>query len=313
VEAALKGAPFERRLVSKTYDGIAVEPLYERAADARPIVARQGAWQVMQRVDHPDPATANAEALHDLENGANGLILVMAGSVSANGYGLDASAETLARVLDGIYLDAGIAIDFNLSPPTRNAIRHFAALLAGRRIEPGAVALRASINPLGGFAAAGSSPQPWSRLSKSFAGMVGELAGLGFRGPFAVADGRIIHNAGGSEAQELAFAIASAVEYLRVLEANGLTLDAARAMIYFRMSADAEQFLTLAKLRALRLLWARVEEACGLAPRAAHVAAETAWRMLTRRDPAVNMLRNTIAVAAAGLAGADSITVLPHT
>src|SRR6185295_18380568 len=145
------------------------------------------------------------------------------------------------------------------------------------------------------------------------AGMVGELAGLGFRGPFAVADGRIIHNAGGSEAQELAFAIASAVEYLRVLEASGVTLDAARGMIYFRMAADAEQFLTIAKLRALRLLWARVEAACGLAPRAAHVAAETAWRMLTRRDPAVNMLRNTIAVAAAGLGGADSITVLPHT
>jgi methylmalonyl-CoA mutase len=313
VEAALKGAPFERRLVSKTYDGIAVEPLYERAADAQPIVARQGPWQVMQRVDHPDPATANAEALHDLENGANGLILVMAGSVSANGYGLDASAEALERVLDGVYFDAGIAIDFNLSPPTRNAVRHFAALLAKRKIAPASIAMRASINPLGGFAAAGSSPQPWSQLSKGFAGMVGELAGVGFRGPFAVADGRIIHNAGGSEAQELAFAIASAVEYLRALEANGTPLDAARGMIYFRMTADAEQFLTIAKLRALRKLWARLEEACGLAPRATHVAAETAWRMLTRRDPAVNMLRNTIAVAAAGFGGADSITVLPHT
>lgn len=312
VRSALKERPYER-LISKTYDGLAIEPLYGRAADARPIVAHQGPWQVMQRVDHPDPAAANAEALHDLENGATGLLLVFAGSVSANGYGLDASAETLARVLDGIHLDAGITIDFNLSPPTRNAVRHFAALVQSRKIAPAAVEMRGSINPLGGFAAAGGSPQPWSQLSKSFAGMVGELAGLGFRGPFAVADGRIIHNAGGSEAQELAFAIASAVEYLRVFEANGVPLDAARRMIYFRMSADADQFLTIAKLRAVRKLWARVEAACGLAPRPTHVAAETAWRMLTRRDPTVNMLRNTIAVAAAGLGGADSITVLPHT
>ncbi len=80
--------------------------------------------------------------------------------------------------------------------------------------------------------------------------MVRDLAGQGFRGPFAVADGRIIHNAGGSEAQELAFAIASAVEYLRALAANGVPLDAARGMIYFRLSADADEFLTIAKFRA---------------------------------------------------------------
>src|ERR1019366_5348813 len=83
VEAALKGASFEKRLTSQTYDGLRVEPLYPRAA-----------WTLMQRVDHPDPAPANAQALQDLENGATGLTLVMAGSVSANGYGLDASPET---------------------------------------------------------------------------------------------------------------------------------------------------------------------------------------------------------------------------
>ena len=143
--------------------------------------------------------------------------------------------------------------------------------------------------------------------------MVGELAGDGFRGPFAVADGRVIHNAGGSEAQELAFALASAVAYLRALEAGGMTLEAARDAIYFRLSADADQFLTMAKFRAARKLWARIEAACGLAPKPAMVTAETAWRMMTQRDPYVNMLRTTIAVAAAGLGGADAITVLPHT
>ena len=123
-----------------------------------------------------------------------------------------------------------------------------------------------------------------------------ELAGEGFRGPFAVADGRVIHNAGGSEAQELAFALASAVTYLRALEASGVALDAARRMIYFRLATDADQFLTIAKFRAIRKLWARVEQACGLAPAPGYVSAETAWRMMTRRDPYVNILRSTVAV-----------------
>ena len=314
VDSALKGTPFDK-LVARTYDDLAIEPLYPRAADAEPVAGRApgAAWTLMQRVDHPDPAAANAQALQDLENGAGGLTLVFAGSVSANGYGLAATPETLTRVLDGVALGAGIAIDLNLSPPTRDAVRQFAALVKDRSLAPGAVDLRASINPIGGFAASGTAPRPWPGLAPYFAAMVRELADQGFDGPFAVADGRIIHNAGGSEAQELAFAIASAVEYLRALDASGVPLDAARRMIYFRLSADADQFLTTAKFRAVRRLWARIEQACGLMPKATHVAAETAWRMMTRRDPFVNMLRTTIAVAAAGLGGADSITALPHT
>ena len=85
------------------------------------------------------------------------------------------------------------------------------------------------------------------------------------------------------------------------------------SMVYARLSADADQFLTMAKFRALRALWARVEQACGLAPKPLFIAAETAWRMLTRRDPYVNMLRATMATFSAGLGGADAITVLPHT
>jgi methylmalonyl-CoA mutase len=107
--------------------------------------------------------------------------------------------------------------------------------------------------------------------------------------------------------------LACAVDYLRALEGAGVSLDDARGMIHARLSADADQFLTLAKFRALRLLWARVEQACGLAPKPLFIAAETAWRMLTRRDPYVNMLRATIATFSAGLGGADSLTVLPHT
>src|SRR5512141_1902563 len=108
VDGVLKGAPFEK-LVGKTYDGLKIDPIYRRARGAAPIAGRGAArpWQIMQRIDHPDAAAANAQALHDLENGATGLTLVFAGANGAHGFGLDPTAEAIAQVLDGIYLDAG--------------------------------------------------------------------------------------------------------------------------------------------------------------------------------------------------------------
>jgi len=127
------------------------------------------------------------------------------------------------------------------------------------------------------------------------------------------ADGRMVHAAGGTDAQELAFALSEAVAALRALEGAGLSLDEARRAIGFRVAVDADQFASIAKLRALRRLWARVEESCGLQPLPAHVEAETAWRMMTRRDPYVNALRTTTAAFAAGVAGADAVIALPFT
>ena len=313
VDAVLKGGSFER-LKSRTYDGLTIEPLYSSRREASIIAGRPGgtAWAVMQRVDHPDPAAANVQAREDLDGGATGLVLVFAGSVSANGFGLEANSAGLARVLEGID-PRGIVLDLNLSPATRGMAREVATQIKNRGIAPSAIDLRFSINPIGGFAAAGRSAQGWQELAPAFAATIAALAGDGFRGPFAVADGRVIHNAGGSEAQELAFALASAVTYLRALEHSGMALQAGYDAIYFRLSADADQFLTTAKFRAMRKLWARVAGAAGLLAKPAIVTAETAWRMLTRRDAYGNILRSTIAVAAAGLGGADAITVLPHT
>jgi methylmalonyl-CoA mutase len=315
VAAVLKGASYEAKLVGKTYDGLRIDALYERAAQARPLPGRAAAapWQVLQRVDHPDPAAANAQALDDLENGATGLTLVFAGAVGAYGYGIDAGEAALARVLDNVHLDAGIALEFDLSPQTKDAPRVLAALLKTRKVAAAAVDIRFGYDPLGALAAGGTSPLPWRDLSPLFAQLIAELAGQGFRGPFAAADARPVHAAGGSEAQELAFALANAVAYLRALEAGGIALDQARRMIFFRLAADADQFLTIAKFRAARQLWARVQAACGLAPEPAFVSAETAWRMMTRRDPWVNMLRTAVAVFSAGIGGANATTVLPFT
>src|SRR5262245_1404501 len=267
VAGVLKGAPFDQRLVAKAYDGLAIEPLYGRRVQARPIASRAPAapWLVMQRVDHPDPAAANADALHDLENGANGLSVIFAGAIGAYSYGLAAS-EAAARALEGIHLDAGIALDVDLGPHMQDAGCLLAALVKRRGVACAATNIRFGFDPIGAAAVGGASPLPWSGLVPIFNAAISDLAAQGFRGPFAAVDGRAIHDAGGSEAQELAYALAVAVEYLRALEAGGIALDAARRMIYFRLAADVDQFLTIAKFRALRMLWARVEAACKLAP-----------------------------------------------
>ena len=312
VEEALKGAPFAA-LKSKTYDGIAIEPLYGRAQQASRIEGRTPGlpWAVMQRIDLPDPKPANTQILDDLNNGASGLTLVFQGAIGDYGYALPATGTAISAVLDNVYLDAGVAIDLDLSRGSKDAAGLLATLVKARSLAPQAVHIRFGFNPLGAIAMTGESPKPWPDLAPIFAGLVSDLAAQDFAGPFAVADGRVIHAAGGSEAQELAFALACAVAYLRAMEQGGIKLDDARRFIYFRLAADQDQFLTVAKFRALRKLWARVAEACGLNPRPAFVAAETAWRMMTKRDPHGNIVRGTIAALGAAVGGADAVSVLP--
>jgi methylmalonyl-CoA mutase len=314
VDGVLKGAPFEK-LVGKTYDGIRIDPIYSRARGAAPIAGRAAAapWQIMQRIDHPDAAQANAQALHDLENGATGLTLVFAGANGAHGFGLDPSPGAIAKILDGVFLDAGIALELQIGPQSRMAAIHVAELVKRKGLAPASCDIRFGLDPLGAGAVWGSSPYAWAEIVPAVTSAVQGLAAMGFKGPFAAADGRVVHDAGGSEVQELAFALAAGVAYLRAIEQSGTALDAAQGMVYARLSADADQFLTLAKFRAMRLLWARIEQACGLTPKPLFIAADTSWRMLTQRDAFVNMLRATMATFSAGLGGANAITVLPHT
>lgn len=314
VDGVLKGAPFEK-LVGKTYDGIKIDPLYPRASGVTPVVGRAASapWQIMQRIDHPDAALANAQALTDLENGATGLVLVFAGANGARGFGLEPSADAIATVLKDIHLDAGIGLELEIGPQSRMAAIHVAEYVKSKGLDPAACNIRFGLDPLAACAVWGHSPYSWDEIVPAITGGIKGLTALGFSGPFASADGRVIHDAGGSEVQELAFVLACGVAYLRAIEGGGIPLEQARDMVYARLAADADQFLTMAKFRALRLLWMRIETACGLTPKPLFIAADTAWRMLTQRDPYVNMLRATVATFAAGLAGANAITVLPHT
>ncbi len=300
VERVLKGAPFEK-LVGKTYDGIALQPLYPRAATASPMArSTSGGWETLARIDHLDGASANAQALTDLENGANGLALTFAGSTGAYGFGIKADEDTLDHVLDAVVLETGLPIELDVGAAGTHIAAAFEHIVKARKISAADLHVHFGLDPL-------------HENADAIAGTALHLKKAGYRAPIIVADARRVHMAGGTEAQELALALASALSSLRALEKAGASLDDARQLISFRMAADADQFLTLAKFRALRRLFARVETACGLTPKPIHIHAETAWRMMTRRDPYVNLLRTTTAAFAAGVGGADRISVLPFT
>jgi len=312
VEKYLKGMPFEK-LQTRTYDGNLIEPLYQPAQGKEPIPGRspRSLWGVMQRIDISDAEAANKQLMDDLYNGAPGLQLVLKGAVGDYGYAVDPSK--LETVLKEVLFDKGVEIELDCGEDADGAAEALANLVEATRAAPAECVIRFGLDPLGALAVYGKLTKSWPDLAPEFAARVKALAEAGFEGPFAVADGRPIHAAGGSEGQELAFVLASGVAYLRALEEAGIALAEATKMISFRLAADQNQFLTLAKCRALRRLWARIEEACGLDPAPAHVSAETAWRMMTKRDPYGNMVRTTIACAGAAIGGVNAMSVLPYT
>ena len=260
-------------------DGIAIAPLYT-AADACPCAARPWreavAWTICPLVDHADPAEAGRQAVEELEGGA-GAILV---DLGPHGVQVEREAD-LRRALDGVHLAmAQLALD----PGPRWA--EVAGWLAGV-LPADALPVALGADPLGH----GQSPDGLARVVRP-----GLIA--------AAADGRVWHERGATPVQEIAAVLATGVAYLRALAGDA-------AQIALVVAVDADVFAGIAKLRALRRCWTRVLAACGITARV-RVHAQTSRRMLTRLDPATNLLRHTQACFAAGIGGADLVTVLPH-
>ncbi len=164
------------------------------------------------------------------------------------------------------------------------------------------------LDPVGAAARTGGAPD-----LAPLAGLVRACAGRPGWGALTV-DARVLHDAGASIVDALAVAVATAVAYLRHLEGEGVAPGEAFEQVEFRVPVSQDQFLTAASLRALRRVWARVGDACGVTGpgRAARTHAVTSLRMMTREDPWVNILRSTLAVVGASIGGADAVTVLPH-
>ena len=313
VEKSLRGAAFEAKLTTRTRDGLVLQPLYPQTAPGFAIAGRPAGrpWKVVQSVDDPDLDRANAQIHDDLSGGADALELVVAGANAGRPGGLVLeTVDDLAKLLDGVRLDA-----IELRIRGRHHGRHLTALLmahcARAGIDPAALTLCLGADPIGSVASAGRIVVPVEEAARFNGDMWTYLAAAGVNGPLFLADGRVWHDGGASELQELAFVAATIVSYLRSLERSGLGLTDAVARIEVALAADADQFATIAKFRAMRLIWNRLLEGCGLQAIPLRLHAETAWRMMTRRDPNVNMLRAAIACFAAGIGGADSISVLP--
>ncbi len=283
-----------------------IAPLYPRRAnDPEQPWRGRADWAVAQRIDHPDPAQANRLTLLDLEGGADALVLVAAGSRPARGYGLPEPSQ-LAAALAGVELDL-VGLRLDAGPRAPAFAEALAALVAARRLGGAGLDIDLGFDPVA-LTACGLAPDPGAA-----AALVRLAATAGLAGRPLLCDGRPWHEAGASEARELALVLATAVRHMRELEAAGSSLDAARDAIAVLLPFDADVLMGLAKARAIRRLWARLEAVCGLPPEPLTLHAETSWRMMTRYDPRTNAMRATAAVFAAGLGGADSVSVLPMT
>lgn len=323
VDKALKGADFDKRLVTKTADGIAIKPLYARK-DA--LVSSEGAlpgtapytrgtsavrggsgWDIRTIHVERDPAAANAAILEDLEGGVNSIALQMGGP------GLPISKEALETALAGVLLDV-CPVALIAGENAFDAALALNAVWAARVIPDDTRSGSFGADPFGTLAITGRLAEPLDTVMARAVALVKTTMSMPHVTALS-ADGVAYHVAGASEAQELAVVLATFVAYLRACERAGIPPADATPRISVALAADADQFSTIAKLRAARTLVWQMAESCGAGEAAAKVKfnVPTSYRMMSRRDPWTNILRTTIACAGAAIGGADAICVLPFT
>lgn len=323
VDKVLAGATFDRKLVTTTYDGLRVEPLYvdgdgpgpdaSGVPGAQPFTRGPTAtgpvatgWDIRQWHGGPGAAGADAAAVNHaiLEDLAGGVTSIVLGPVGAT------SVDDLEAVLAGVYPDiAAICLDWG--PDAALGADLLPRLLTRRGVTGSAAIGELGLDPLGTLARHGWAAAP---LQEQLTAMAASAAAMvdGFPAVRAVrVDASVYGDGGAGEAQELAYALATGVAYLRALTDGGLAVADALAQLSFRFTATPDQFATMAKLRAARRCWARIAEVAGAPDAAMHVHAVTACAAYSQRDAAVNLLRATLACFAAATAGADAVTVLP--
>lgn len=310
-EKGLKGASFEQ-LVSRTADGLVVQPLYiaetgapRLAARPRPSGDPRRPWDLRSWVEHPDPFEANRRALEELTHGA-GSLLVRIEPEGRHGVAVG-DQDGLAQVLDGVLLDlAPIALEAGFLGS--EAANWLAVLAKGAPEAP----LAFHLDPISAFAVEGASPGPLAAHIAAAAQTAARHARAYPRASLFMASGRCVHEAGGAAALELGVMAAAAVAYLRAMDAAGISPAEGMGRIVLGLAVDARYFTGVAKLRAARGIWARIAQACG-APCPARIEARASRRMLAAEDSWTNLLRLTAAGFGAGVGGADAVVLEPFT
>lgn len=310
VEKTLKGVALDS-LVHSTADRIEIQPLYGPEPSACPPlgpIAKPGQdshWDIRTLCQAPNAAEANRLLLADLDGGAASALVVVE-SGQGDGVTLRDAAD-LAQTLDGVFIDlAPVALDAGFLGPLASDWLARAAKAAPQ------APLAFHLDPLGAFARMGVSRGPLAAHLASAAQAAARHHITYSKASLFLASGRVVHEAGGSDAQELAFMTAAAAAYARAGVEAGLTLQAALKGMVLGASVDAEYFAGMAKLRAIRLLWDRLTSAFGVeAP--AVIEARSSRRMLSKMDSATNLIRLTVANFAAAVGGADAIVLDPFT
>ena len=303
----------ERLLDSPTYEGFPIRPLYT-SLDALPESSLPGQWPYVRggdaqrdvkagwRVAEAFPANGSAAA------DANGAVLVaLTEGVSALVLQVGGAAAELDRLLQGVFIDlVPVVLDAGADyvAAAEVALAQLTDLDDDQRSR---LSVDLGADPLTAPLSARSAP--------SVADVVAVAAKVtGYDGGVRAitVDGPAFHDRGASASWELAGSIAAAVSYLRMLGEAGIAVGDALRQISFRLAADDDQFMTIAKLRAARQLWARVAEVVGEPnAAAARLHSVTSLPMMAQRDPWVNMLRTTLAAFSAGVGGADTVLVHP--
>ena len=281
------------KLTRTTLDGIGVTPLGVPGGETSPVrPSRAGAWDIRSLVADPNAKRANEAALGDLDGGVTSLWV-----------SVDATTD-LATTLDKVLLDlAPVVLDAPTAP--LQAARGLLALIAEKYVDPHP-GTNLGADPIGAAFRGLRDETGWQDDLVAVARLAQELGVLG-----VVVDATAAHDLGASDGQELGYGLAVAVAYLRALTGAGLSVVEAARLMEFRFAATDEQFPTIAKLRAARRLWSRVLELSGAEGVPMRLHAVTSRPMLSKYDPYVNMLRGTVAAFAAGVGGADAVTVLP--
>jgi methylmalonyl-CoA mutase len=307
-------AAFDKQLVTRTEEGIAIQPLYTstdvvganglpgEAPFVRSAHAEPRPWEIRQRVWS---TVADSSAVAELESGATGLLVETDANVDV---------DALDRVLAGVYLElAPVSLASPTSDPGLSAAEALLELWERRGTPVADRRGSLGVDPLGAWLRTGGAVDLVNTFDRA-AALVSRAHASAPAARVITVDGTVWHDAGATSTQELAWTIAAGAAVVRSLVRDGVSLDVAMRSLEFRFAATADQFTTIATLRAARRLWARVAEVAGASfdSAAMHQHADASRVMLTRYDTYVNTLRSTVACFSAGVGGADAVTVWPH-
>jgi methylmalonyl-CoA mutase len=311
VERLLRGAPFAKKMFTTTLEGLTVGSM-ATAADlpaGGSVLAdrdRDNGWLVAQEIPLADPGDFNTALLHDLDRGQEAVNLVLEGA-GPRGTHIGHIAD-LGAALDGVDL-ARTPLLIQAGAEHLRVAEDLGALCRDLAVDPQKLTGRLGCDPVAGLAFAGTLPKPAAELYD-------ELAALTRRTASASPDLRTLpvyedpwHDGGADAVLGLALTLSSAVGALRQMEARGIDLDEAAARVHFNLCVGTDFFTEIARLRAVKALWARVLEASGCEPRHPAVHVRTSRRTMTVLDPHVNMLRATTQAMSAVLGGVDSLHV----